>query len=1158
MEFTPEQARAIQHGQGALLVSAAAGSGKTAVLVERAVRLLCREEDPVPADQLLIVTFTRAAAASLRGKLAQRLAGELAKKPGSAHLRRQRMLLQRAPICTIDAYCLQLVQAHFSRLDIPPDFSTADGPQLAALRAQSLADALETAYTDPDFCAFADLYGKGRSDWQAARVLEALHDFLSSMPDPARTLEDFCAAWEQAGPLDDTAWGKALRAEGRRGAECALALAQQNLREAEADGGLAPYLPALRADLAAAEHLLSQISTAPWDEILAAFRALCYERLGAVRGYEGCHMEPVKARRELLKKTLARLQENVFVCSTAEFEADRAAAAPLVRALARAERDFQDRFFAAKQEEKTLEFSDVEHLALRLLQTPEGEPTELARQVSGGFFAVMVDEYQDTNALQDALYACLARAGGEDLFFVGDLKQSIYRFRQADPSIFQAKLERFAPYGQGGAQKLFLDANVRSAPGVIAGVNAVFGPLMSRALGGVEYGPGERLAPGFGGAEGYGGYMGGCEVRLVESTRPEAEAEYAARRIAELTDPAGGFAVRDGAGGTRPARYEDFCILLRSRGSFEVFADALEARGIPAYVDRAENLLDAPEVRPVASLLRVLDNPAQDVHLAAVMLGLSGFEPDDLVRLRAERPKGSFYGAVMAAEDEKTLAFAERLRGLRQLAQTVSVDRLMEEIFIRTGCLAAAGAMPEGPARRENLRQFAQFAAGCGKNGLAGVVRAMDAALATGGVPGPEQGQSRPGCVTVMTVHRSKGLEFPVVLACGLAKTFNKEDLRAAAVFHPALGIGLTLRAGQGGTYPTAPYRAVQAAIGAEGLSEEMRVLYVALTRAKDRLILTAAAKDPARLLERLAAQLPEEGRPREYLLQRCQSPAEWVLLAALPHPAAGALRAAVAAPVRPAPGDAPGWLEVTVEGDSPAAQRAEARTGLPEAPPDRVLAQQVEERLAWTYPRAALAGVPAKVSVTALVHSAEEATLQRPSFLYKEGLTAAEKGTALHAFLQYADFEAASADVRAEARRQVEKRLLLPELYDKMDFEKLEEFFQSPAYARIKAADRVLREYDFITSIPAEQAAPEAEGELLGARTLVQGVADLVLEFSDHLEILDYKTDRGKTHEQFVAAYRPQLLMYAEAIDRRFKKPVTRLSLYSFDLGVEIAVDLA
>ena len=560
----------------------------------------------------------------------------------------------------------------------------------------------------------------------------------------------------------------------------------------------------------------------------------------------------------------------------------------------------------------------------------------------------------------------------------------------------------------------------------------------------------------------------------------------------------------------------------------------------------------------MASLLRVLDNPAQDVHLAAVMLGLSGFEPDDLVRLRAERPKGSFYGAVMAAEDEKTLAFAERLRGLRQLAQTVSVDRLMEEIFIRTGCLAAAGAMPEGPARRENLRQFAQFAAGCGKNGLAGVVRAMDAALATGGVPGPEQGQSRPGCVTVMTVHRSKGLEFPVVLACGLAKTFNKEDLRAAAVFHPALGIGLTLRAGQGGTYPTAPYRAVQAAIGAEGLSEEMRVLYVALTRAKDRLILTAAAKDPARLLERLAAQLPEEGRPREYLLQRCQSPAEWVLLAALPHPAAGALRAAVAAPVRPAPGDAPGWLEVTVEGDSPAAQRAEARTGLPEAPPDRVLAQQVEERLAWTYPRAALAGVPAKVSVTALVHSAEEATLQRPSFLYKEGLTAAEKGTALHAFLQYADFEAASADVRAEARRQVEKRLLLPELYDKMDFEKLEEFFQSPAYARIKAADRVLREYDFITSIPAEQAAPEAEGELLGARTLVQGVADLVLEFSDHLEILDYKTDRGKTHEQFVAAYRPQLLMYAEAIDRRFKKPVTRLSLYSFDLGVEIAVDLA
>ena len=1154
MQFTKDQLTAIEHQTGALLVSAAAGSGKTAVLVERAVRLLCKEQDPVPADSLLIVTFTRAAAASLRAKLAARLAAEQAKQPGSAHLRRQRMLLQRAPICTIDAYCLQLVQAHFSQLDIPPDFTTADGPQLAALRAQSLADALEAAYQDPDFCAFADLYGKGRSDRQAAEILDQLHDFLASMPYPEKTLESFCAAWEQAVPLDETAWGKALRAEGLRGAACALSLARRNLADAESDGQLQNYLPALQSDVQAAQTVLTAVERLPWDQVLAAFKDLVYQRLGAVRRYTGCLMEPIKARRDLLKKTMARLQENVFVCTQQEFEADRAAAVPLVRALARAEADFSQRFRQAKLEEKVLEFSDVEHLALQLLQTPEGQPTALARQVSSGFCAVMVDEYQDTNALQDALYASLAAPGGGNLFFVGDLKQSIYRFRQADPGIFQAKLEEYSPYGAPGPQKVFLDANFRSAPGVIAGANHLFSCLMSRELGGVEYGPGERLAPGFGGPEGYGGYTGSCQVSLVESEESCADARYIAAQIARLTAPSSDFTVREGEG-VRPARYEDFCILLRSRGSFDAYADALEAQGVPVYVDRAENLLEAPEVRVLASLVRVLDNPAQDVHLAAVMLGLSGFEPDDLVRLRTQRPKGSFYGAVMAARDDKTRAFAARLRTLRQLAQTLPVDRLMEEVFLRTGWLAAVGAMPEGEARRQNLRQFAAFAAGCGKNGLAGVVRAMDAAQAAGGLPGPEQGQSRPGCVTIMTIHRSKGLEFPVVFAADLNHGFNKEDLRAAAVFHPRLGLGLALRAGSGGTYTTAPYRAVQAALAAETLSEEMRVLYVAATRARDRLVLTMTAKDPHKALQRLVVQTGPDGALYPYLLQHCASRADWVLLAMLSHPAAQnpglpgplpRLRACQLADT----------MEFSVGGIYQPPAPAHAAPGLPTAAPDPALAAALAARLAWRSPRAALRAVPAKVSVTALVHAAGETALARPSFLYKKGLTAAEQGTALHSFLQHADLAAARRDPQAEARRQVQLRLLAPELYQAMEWDKLEAFFESAAFRRIGRAQRVLREYDFITSIPAAKAAPDPEADYGGERTLVQGVADLVLEFEDHVEILDYKTDRGKTPQQLAAAYRPQLLMYAAAIQRRLAKPVKRLSLYSFALGCEIGID--
>lgn len=1159
IKFTPQQSRAIDHSGSALLVSAAAGSGKTAVLVERAVRILCREEDPVDADRLLIVTFTRAAAASLRAKLAQRLSAELAKRPGSGHLRRQRMLLQRAPICTIDSYCLQLLKTHFSALDIPADFTTADGPQLAQLRRQALADALENAYNDPDFCAFADLYGKGRSDAMASRVVEQLHDFLSSMPRPEKVLEAFCAQWEEDAPLDETRWGQTLRTEARRAALCARELAAQNLEDLENDPAIdEAYRPALESDEAAVDALLDAIDAQPWDAMCEASRALSYARLKAVRGHSSETMTRIKERRDLLKDTLKRLQETIFLCSEEEFLQDRRTAAPLVRALVRAEREFNQRFYRAKLEEKMLEFSDVEQLALQLLQNEDGTPTPLAAQLSEEFYQVMVDEYQDTNALQDTLYHCLAKPDGSNLFFVGDLKQSIYRFRQADPTIFQQKLDRFVEYGQPGPQKLFLDANFRSAPGVIGGVNAIFTPLMSRKLGGVDYGPGERLVPGLGELENYGGYAGDCEFRLVQSERPAGDAEYIARRIRQLMDPASGFTVR-GETGPRPPRYEDFCILLRSRGAFGDYAARLESEGIPVYVDRAENLLDAPEIRPVASLLRVLDNPAQDVHLAAVMLsGMGGFTPDDLVALRLGRKNGSFYGAVMASEDEKVKAFGQWLRTLRQLSQTMPVDRLMEEIFARTGCLAAEGAMPDGSARRENLRQFAAFAAGCGGHGLAGVVRAMDAALAGEGVPGPEQGQSRPGCVTIMTVHRSKGLEFPVVFAADLGREFNKEDLRAAAVFHPQLGIGLTLRAGQGGTYVTAPYRAVQSALAQEGLSEEMRVLYVAFTRARDKLVMTMPTKNALKLAQKMALRI-FSGAPEPYLLEHCANRGEWVMQAVMAHPQAQSFCRQLEVEVMPQPlaseRELADRFTVSLEADEVSEPAPACPVHLPEAAPDEALACALREHFAWQYPNEALTRVPAKVSVTALTHEAAEPTLERPGFLYKEGLTAAEKGTALHAFLQHADLAAAAADPEGEARRQVEAKLLDESLYEKMDFSRLRQFFAGSLFARMQSAQKILREYEFITARPAADAAVDKTGDYGQAQVLVQGVADVILEFDDHLELVDYKTDRNKTPDQFIAAYRPQLLLYAAAIRRRFEKPLTKLTLYSFSLGREIDV---
>ena len=1156
IQWTPSQWDAISDRGGQLLVSAAAGSGKTAVLVERAVGLLCDPERPVPADRLLIVTFTNAAAAEMRSRIADRLAELARSTPGSDALRRQRLLLQRAPICTIDAFCLQLIQRNFGALSIPPDFSTADEASLFALRQQVLAEVLEEAYTDPDFCAFADLYGRSRSDAPAGRAVLEVYHFLRSLPDPMQVLDRFCQPWAQEVPFDQTRWAGALLDAARQALESALRLNRQQIQEAMSDPNLQEsYLPALESDRDGLQQMADLVAAAQWDDAFDLVQRFTFQTLKRLKAGDKEAGDTIKAMRDMVKDIHKNLKNNIFVCTSAEFEEDRRQARPLVEALARAVRAFDQRYFEAKVQEKVLEFSDFEHLALALLRGPDGQPTPLARQMGESFDAVMVDEYQDTNALQDTLYHCLARPDGSNLFFVGDLKQSIYRFRQADPAVFLDKLDRFVPFGQGYPARIDLKENFRSAPGVIQGVNYFFDRLMSRELGGVTYGPEQRLWAGASGE-----YPGGTEFRLLRTSAPAGDAGYIARRIRAMVEE--GFMVREKTGGTRPARYGDFCILLRARGHFDLYVQALEAQGVPVYADTAGDLLDEPHIRPLAALLRVLDNPAQDVYLASVMLSpLFGFTPDDLAALRLRWPKGSLYGAVAAArqnpEDaltQRTAALYEKLAALRRLSRTLPAQRLLEEILADTGYLAAVGALENGTRRREDVRQFTAWAASsAGQSGLAGLVRMLDAAEDSGGLSGGSGGQTQPGCVSIMTVHRSKGLEFPVVFSAGNARKFNLTDLSGPVLCHAELGLGLMLRA-ESGTYPTAAHRAVRSTLHAETLSEEMRLLYVALTRARDRLIVTLPLEDPQAALRRLAPFLAGD-RPDLYALLHTQSPANWLLAAAAMHPAAAGLCRECG--VQPAiVTDAPP-MEISLEDAPQEEAQVQEPVDLLQTQLEEDLRRGVEEQFGWSYPRQALTQVPAKVSVTSVVHEKEAPTLERPAFLSSQGLTAAERGTAMHAFLQFADFSIAAQDPAAEAQRQQEQKLLDPELAQRLDWAALKGFFQSPVFARMQNAQRLLREYDFITALPAARVAKDPESDYGTEQVLVQGVADAVLVWPDHAEIVDYKTDRGKTPEELVRSYRQQLLLYAAAIEKRLDCPVTRCTLYSLALGCEVDVPL-
>ena len=1215
VNWTPQQRAAIEDRGGTLLVSAAAGSGKTAVLTQRVIGLVCDENNPVDANRLLIVTFTVAAAAELRARIARALDGEIAKDPGSTRLRRQKMLLQRADICTVDSLCQRLVRENFTALDIPPDFAKGDDVLMAELKKQTMADVLEEAFADPDFCTFADQYGKGRSDQDVANTITDLDRFLSSMPWPEQTAEDFAAGWASEVPFADTPWAKYLRQEADRILDEMAGLAQQGftltrdihdeeirlavegkkgpaaIRKAEETG-------VKRADNAVLcfslwKDLLIRLRQSGWDEAVALLKEPC----PAIDPHAKFKLAEYKEARNIaaaLKKQAEKLAEKIFHITEAEFEEDRRTAAPMVAALVRAWKRYHAELLRRKIEKKQFEFGDIAHFALNLLWA-DGRRTELCETIGSRYAAIMVDEYQDTNRLQDTLYHCLAKPDGSNLFFVGDLKQSIYRFRQAEPSVFTEKLEQYAPLpgeqpradGRGEAAQLALDRNFRSAPGTVAGINYFFEQLMSRELGGTEYGDGQRLVCGvesdFAGsvtvlfsspkevgkktpdAEKPDEIPGAEGIELVSNGEPE----LLARRIAEMLQQ--GVPVRDGSApdGVRPCQPGDFCILCSSRNQFELYRQALLRLEIPVHADMDDNLMEVSQNGWLAELLRTLDNPARDVSLAAALLSpLFGCTEDDLVRLRTLKRKGSLYAALLAGTREegdfgrRMTEVRETIARLRDQAATLPVDRLLEEILIETGFLAAVGALPGGDERRQETQTFVRWC--CQSVSLPELVRRLDAARegkikVTGGETGP----LRTGCVNIITIHKSKGLEFPIVIVADTTHQFNESDLYRKVLFHRDLGIGLQLRVPGGNLYNTAARDAIRMKLDTEEKSEKMRLLYVAMTRAKDHLILSVCEEKTMASCESAAKAL-HSGQKGSYL-RSTKNFALWLYCAALVHPDGEALRAMVPPENLPVPADTASRLTVEVLGDAEVGTAAvQQHTGRPEGQADPALVQRLEQRFAWQYPHSGLCALPVKLTVSQLVHPYTE-TLSRPGFMSRTDMTAAEQGTATHAFLQYADFEALeqgrlegdlAGALQREADRQWSRRLLDGEVRDKLNWESLEAFVRSSAFRRILSAQRIRREFDFITALPAETVQQDAPA---GSTVLVQGIADLVLEFADHMEILDYKTDRNKTDEEFLAAYAGQLRLYAAAIDRRFAgKPVTYMAVIALESGREIPVEQA
>lgn len=1200
--LTDEQKKIVDDRGGELLVSAAAGSGKTRVLVERLLDRVTSEG--LDIDRFLVITYTKAAAAELRGRIAQEIADRLAQTPNDRHLRRQTTLVYQAQISTIHSFCAAVLRENGHLLDLDPDFRLCDEGEGQVLMAQVLEGVLDERYEElTEECPFAllvDTLAAGRDDSRLAKIVLDIFTRVQSHPDPVRWLREQRAHWSLIDVTDlaETPWGKFLLEEARRQARFCVERLAQALALAETDELLAAnYAPSISATL---ENLNAFLLERSWDgacsQLPISFptagrkkkrtillspmeeerAALTGERVKAIR--ERCREAMKDAAAPFSEKTDGQMEELVLSC-------------PAVQALMDLVLDFQEAFSKEKARMGLVDFSDLEHFAVKLLIDEHGEPFQLAQALSSRFDEVLVDEYQDTNQVQNAIFDAVS-GGGRRLFLVGDVKQSIYRFRLADPAIFRNKYRNFSDGGQakeGEPRRRVLSRNFRSRLQVLEGCNDLFRSIMSTEFGELDYTDDQALVLGkpflreerSTGNDPYQLELDVLDLSFLGEQEGEKndknllEARFAARRVrALLNDP---LMIEDKDGALRPVTPSDVMILLRSPGPvLHHYLRALNEEGIPWIAGGGQDFFNTTEVNVALSILQIVDNPRQDVALiAALRSPVYHFSGDKLALIRAEC-EGDFYSAlVCAAEggDQECQKFLEQLEELRFGAGDQTCRQLMWYIFERTNLLGIFGAMEGGGERQSNLLSLYALAGQLEDSGcrtLFQFLLRLERLKKNGNHLGVSSGSQEGEGVSILSIHRSKGLEKPVVLVCGLNRQINREDSKRPVLFHPELGVGPKgLDRERMVEYTTLARRAVARKLEREMLAEEMRLLYVAMTRAREKLILTVGLsggkKDVARIGEEISVPISP------LTLERQQNVGAWVLLHALTRPESEALRELAGLPRITAQGLGPAWDIRWVEGSSLAVGgKAEGR--YIDAPrEEKEERENLSERLCWRYPHLFAANLPSKLTATqikgrALDREAAEETKQQfscgqpimqPNFVAEQrGLTPAQRGTAIHLSMQYLPLDtAASPDaVERELDRLTEEGFLTNLQRQAIEPERLAAFLGSSLGQEMaQAGKQCHREFKFSVLVSALDYYSEGKGEEI----LLQGVIDAWFEDGNSVTVVDFKSDQVASGGERDRAeeYRPQLSAYCQALSAILGRPVNRQVLWFFatDTAVEL-----
>ena len=1211
VKWTNEQLQAIQEKNSNILVAAAAGSGKTAVLVERIIHKIIDEQMDI--DKILVVTFTNAAASEMRERILEAIYKKLEENPENVHLQRQIILLNKASICTIHSFCLDVIHNHFYEIDLPSNFKIADTAEIDLLKQEVLDDLFEQKYTENDknFIELLENYTNYRGDEALQELVLKIYKFIQSSPFPIKWLQEKLELLKiEDKDISQTIWGKLIIQTVDDDIQESIMQLEVTKSKMALYPEMTKFYQTISEDIINLQDLQKYNS---WDELYIKLLNFNFSKWPVDKKVINDLKEDSKEIRDKVKKHIKEKTAKLLSCSQEQAVKDLKIITPILEKLLNLVTEFTKNFAEKKKEKNCIDFNDIEHFALKILLDENNNPTEVAKKYKEKFEEIAIDEYQDSNLVQEAILTSISK--GNNIFMVGDVKQSIYKFRQARPELFLQKYDEYKNKEEKAQEdnlKIQLFRNFRSRQNILNITNLVFESIMSKELGDINYNENEYLNYGanYPEPEEIKNYAGIAELDIIDLKEDESitafegeedeeeqerveddvlEAKFVANKIQELLNS--NYMVFDKKQGYRKIRPKDIVILLRATSNLSpIYEKELSDLELPVFSDTSGTYLDTVEIQTILSVLKIIDNPLQDIPLVVVLRSsICNFTDNDLITIRLTDRNCNFYEALIKTRlicdgdlKNKIESFLEKLEKWKSISQYMPLDEFIWQIYLDTGYYQYVGLLPNGAMRQANLKTLFEKAKQYEKASFKGLfnfiqfidkLKKQNGDLASAKLIGENE-----DVIRIMSIHKSKGLEFPVVFLCNSHKKFNMQDLNDNILLHQDIGFGPTIMdTTRKIKYSSIAKDAIKLKMKQETLSEEQRILYVALTRAKEKLYITGRSKDFTKYVQDknkvLEMYESENIKLDAKLMKKANSYLDWIMYVYLFNQGrtitlkgeSYKLSDIITLNVSNKKDLLKALAKEEVVEQIDLKEKIEQILKNKSDEENKKSEQALKELLEWKYDYIVDTTLPTKSSVTKIKQEkikleeilkgieSEEVEYKKsytPKFMQEDKkISSAEKGTLVHLCIQRLDErkDYELKDIQNMILNLVEKEIITQNEADAIDVDLIYQYTKSQLFEELRQAKEVHKEQPFYINIPAKEVIREAENS--NKNILVQGIIDLYyIDKNDNLVLIDFKTDyisnEPNAKEKILDKYKVQLEIYKTALEQALNRKTSKTAL--------------